>query len=89
MNEYLTFRKMITPVLIQVIFWIAVVAIVIAGLVALGDNVGGGVLIIVLGPIAARVYAEFVLVIFRIHDDVSEIRRQGETVAPAPPPAGA
>jgi hypothetical protein len=87
MNEYLTFRKMITPVLIQVIFWIALVAIVIAGLVALGDSVAGGILIIVLGPLAARVYAEFVLVVFRIYDDVSAIRRQGESVAPTPPPA--
>ena len=88
MNEYLTFRKMITPVFIQVIFWIAAVGIVIVGLVALGDSVGGGILIIVLGPLAARVYAEFVLVIFRIYDDVSAIRRQGESVAPAPPTAG-
>jgi len=32
MNEFLTFRKMITPVIIQVLFWIGVVACVIAAI---------------------------------------------------------
>ncbi len=84
MNEYLTFRRMITPVLIQVIFWIAVVAIVIAGIVQLGQGDVSGILVILLGPLAARIYAELLIVIFRINEDVAAIRRRQEV--PPPPP---
>ena len=78
MNEYLTFRRMITPVFIQVIFWIAAVLIVIVGLVALANGEPGGILIILLGPLAARIYAEILIVIFRINDNVAAIRHRGE-----------
>jgi hypothetical protein len=85
MNEYLSFRRMVTPVIIQVIFWIAVVAIVIAGIVQLSEGEIGGILVILLGPIAARIYAEILIVIFRINEDVAAIRRAGE--APQGPPS--
>ena len=84
MNEYLTFRRMITPVFIQVIFWVAVVLIVIAGLVAVANGEPGGILIILLGPIAARIYAEILIVIFRINDNVAAIRHRGEPAAVPP-----
>jgi Domain of unknown function (DUF4282) len=77
-NEYLTFRRMITPVFIQVIFWVAVVFIVLGGLVALADGQAGGILIIRLGPLAACIYAEILIVIFRINDNVAAIRHRGE-----------
>lgn len=84
MNEYLTFRRMITPVFIQVIFWIAVVAIVIAGIVQLGQGAVEGILVILLGPLVARIYAELLIVIFRINEDVAAIRSRQEG-PPAPP----
>jgi hypothetical protein len=84
-NEYLTFRRMITPVFIQVIFWIAVAAIVIGGIVALANGEGAGILIIIFGPLAARIYAELLIVIFRINDNVAAIRHQWEGAAPVPP----
>jgi hypothetical protein len=80
-NEYLTFRRMITPVFIQVIFWIAAVLIVIVGLVALANGEPGGILIILLGPLAARIYAEILIVIFRINDNVAAIRHRREVEA--------
>lgn len=88
MNEYLTFRKMITPIFIQIIFWIAVVAIVIGGLAAIAnDNPGAGILLILIGPLAARIYAEILIVIFRINDNVAAIRTTKGPAASAPPPA--
>jgi hypothetical protein len=76
LGEYLTFRKMITPVFIQVIFWLAVVAIVIAALVQIAnDNAAGGIALLLLGPLGARVYAEILIVIFRINDNVAGIRQ--------------
>ena len=84
MNEYQTFRRMITPVFIQVIFWVAVVFIVLGGIVALADGQAGGILIILLGPLAARIYAEILIVIFRINDNVAAIRHRGEPAAVPP-----
>lgn len=76
MGEYLTFRKMITPVFIQVIFWVVVAAIVIGGLVQIAnDEALGGILLIILGPLGARIYAEILIVIFRINDNVAGIRQ--------------
>jgi hypothetical protein len=84
-REYLTFRRMITPVFIQVIFWIAVAAIVIGGIVALVNGEAAGLLLIIFGPLAARIYAELLIVIFRINDNVAAIRHRGEGAAVVPP----
>jgi hypothetical protein len=76
LGEYLTFRKMITPVFIQVIFWLAVVAIVIVALTQIAnDNAAGGIVLLLFGPLGARVYAEILIVIFRINDNVAGIRQ--------------
>jgi hypothetical protein len=76
---------MITPVFIQLIFWIAVVAIVIAGIVQITRGAPvEGLLIILLGPLAARIYAELLIVIFRIHENVADIRGSKQT-PPTPP----
>ena len=84
MNDYLTFRRMITPVFIQVIFWVIAVVIVIAGIALLADGrAGAGLLTIVIGPLVARIYAEILIVIFRIHDNVAAIREQGLPRTPA------
>ena len=90
MNEYLTFRRMVTPVFIQVIFWILVVVIVIAGIAIIAeDEPVTGLLTIIIGPLIARIYAEILIVIFRINDNVAAIRVQGApgtSVAPAAAP---
>lgn len=79
MNDYFAFRKMITPVFIQVIFWLIVLLIVIAGITAISnDQAGSGILILIFGPLIARVYAEILIVIFRISADVQAIRQRGD-----------
>jgi hypothetical protein len=78
MNEFLSFRKMITPVIIQVLFWIGVAVCVISGLVTMiqgGSAAVRGLLMLLLGPIVVRVYCELLILLFRIHDAVDEIRR--------------
>lgn len=90
MQDYLLFRKMITPVIIQVIFWIGIVLVVLAGLGSIGAGIfakyGGsqmifsGMLLLLLGPIAVRVYCEVVAVVFSINETLVDIRdelRQG------------
>ena len=44
MNEYLSFRKMITPLIIQILFWVGVAASVITGLIIIivGETASNG-----------------------------------------------
>ncbi|HLU49727.1 MAG TPA: DUF4282 domain-containing protein [Planctomycetota bacterium] len=79
MEDYLKFRKMITPVLIQVIFWLGIVMIVIA---SIGAMIQIGVLlglpVLIFAPIFWRVQCELIIVVFRILDELVRIRMQGE-----------
>ena len=93
MNEYLTFRKMITPVIIQILFWIGVAICVISGIAGIavgtssdfggGEIVFAGFLTLILGPIFVRVYCELIIVMFRILDVLREIQsgKKAETTS--------
>ena len=90
LGEYVSFRRMITPVFIQVIFWIFAGIAVLGGLAALlSGEALSGLLLIVLGPLFVRIYAEILIVIFRINDNVSRIAARGDHAAPAPSYASA
>jgi len=84
LGDYLAFRRMITPAIIVVIFWIGVAICVVAGLAALFSSLAYrsvlGVLMalmyLVVGPIMVRVYAELLILLFKIFDTLQEIRDQ-------------
>ncbi len=88
MEDFLKFKKMITPIMIQILFWIGVVGSIIVGLICIvGGAVaeyGGGAMVfmglawILLGPIAARIYCELLIVIFAINDTLTDIRNSLE-----------
>ncbi|MBM3982122.1 MAG: DUF4282 domain-containing protein [Planctomycetes bacterium] len=79
-GDFITFRLMITPILIQIVFWLAVFLcatvglMIIAGSFAMGRNQGEAVAFavvsMVLGPLLARLYCEMMLIIFKIHDEL-------------------
>jgi len=74
-GEFLSFRKMITPVIIQVIFWLGVVGSVLVGLGAVFGGRGlYGLGLIVVGPIVVRIECELLIIMFRIHDALQDIR---------------
>ena len=81
MGNFLRFKKMITPIIIQVAFWVAVVFCVLVGSTVLmkgmdrgrTEEIISGVSLILLGPLAARVYCEILIVIFSIHDTLTNI----------------
>jgi hypothetical protein len=95
MNEFLSFRKMITPLFIQVIFWLMVGLCVLGGLINMfqgGVNIFVGLVMIVLGPLFIRIYCELLIVLFRIYDELVGIRT-GATMGgprgfPVMPPQG-
>ena len=79
MGEFFRFETMLTPVLIQILFWVAIVFCVVGGIVGLVHGaVGRGIALIILGPIAARIYAEILIVLFRINDHLRQIQHNTE-----------
>lgn len=82
MREFLALCKIITPIFIQVIFWIGVALCVTFGLVAIvpgasyplsdGTQVLTGVLMILLGPLFVRIWCELLMVSFRMNETLTE-----------------
>jgi hypothetical protein len=76
MGDFLAFRKFMTPVFIQIIFWIGVAGIVIFGFVSLiagltspGQALGGVLGFFIgmpIGLVLWRVYCEILMVFFRM-----------------------
>lgn len=80
-GDVLAFRKMITPTIIQIIFWLGVVACLISGLgtmvsLPFGLGVIPGLLILVLGTLGVRIWCELIILAFRIYDTLQEIKNQ-------------
>ena len=85
MGDFLKFETMITPFVIQVIFWIAVIVLIIAGVFQIVGSEGGGGIItglatIILGPILARIYCEIIIVFFRINGHLRAIEHNTQRV---------
>jgi Domain of unknown function (DUF4282) len=74
LGDFLSFRRMITPIIIQIIFWIAIVGVVIGSFVAMQESPAGGIAILIFGPIVVRIYAELLMVIFRMNETLTDIR---------------
>ncbi len=81
--DFLTFRKMITPVIIQIVFWVGVVICIIMGLISIAAGIslsGSGALVIVgllyifIGPVVVRIYCELLILFFRMNESLSEIK---------------
>lgn len=98
MDDFLSFRKFITPMFIQIIFWVFVGMAVIAGLTAMlkgGMMILGGPIMIAIGVFLARIYCELLILLFRIYDELVAIRTGVPPTAhqplgyPAPAPATA
>jgi GYF domain 2/Domain of unknown function (DUF4282) len=78
--DYLVFRRMIVPIIIQGLFWLGVVICMFAGLgvAGLADNkVAGalaGFLVLVVGSLLARICCELIIVFFRINETLTDIK---------------
>jgi hypothetical protein len=84
-KDWLSFDKMIAPIIIKILFWIGSIAFIIFGIVTIFQAFGplgsawsflSGLLIIVLGPVMVRVWCEILIVIFKIHDSLVEIKNK-------------
>ena len=95
MSDFSAFRTMVTPVIIQIVFWIGVFVCLVGGAILIisgltGFHVGrghylwSGIGLFVLGPLAVRVYCEILIVFFRINETLTEIKHAIEQTAPLP-----
>ncbi len=72
-----SFDRLITPKIIDVLFWIGVVASILVGLgmIAIGGfGVFLGLAVLVAGPILTRVLCEVLLLAFKTFDWIGEIK---------------
>ena len=84
MDDFLKFRKMITPVIIQILFWVGVGGAVIGALVVMAMSFGsygggaaqflGGLVLLVVGPVMVRIYCELLILFFRMNETLTEIK---------------
>jgi hypothetical protein len=87
--EFLFFRRMIAPIIIQFIFWAGSIIVVIVGLVQivqslkwLGEAPGlyvlwgvfFGLIYMLLGPLLIRIYCEVLIVFFRMYETMREVK---------------
>jgi len=89
-RDFLSFRRMITPMIIKVLFWVGIGISVIAGIIVLfggliagvsGDGFGrilaglvGGPLVMLLGILSVRIYSELLILAFQINETLTDIR---------------
>ena len=92
MRDFLAFRTMITPVIIQILFWVGVVVSIIFGIgyILIGSryNSAGpvyGVMLIIFGPLVVRIYCEILIIFFRINETLTEIKHDLEDRRTPPP----
>ena len=80
-KDYLSFKRMITPKLVNVFFWVGTIISVVIGLglfiVSLASIHSQGILIgfltMLLGPLVIRIYCELMVVFFRINETLTDI----------------
>ena len=88
-KDFFTFRRMVTPIIIQIVFWVGVVGVLISGAVMFFGGLIGGIsdgdvgtifasllgapIVTVFGLLLVRLYTELLIVIFRINDVLHDI----------------
>ena len=80
LKDFLAFRSLVTPKVIQIVFWLGTAYFVVSGLTMTIMGLTGsglmlmliGLLMLSLGPIAVRVCCELVMLIFQIGEAITE-----------------
>lgn len=96
MGDFLAFRKMITPVVVQILFWLGVIGCVgVALLILNGSSTLGAaapvdpklvaLVVLVVGPLLIRFYCELLIVLFRMYDSLRVIEQNSKRAGGVPP----
>jgi hypothetical protein len=75
-SDFLNFRLMIAPVVIQVLFWIGLVVLLGAGITLLTMRYTlYGIGTLILGPFVWRITCEYSILFYRMHDCLEQLAR--------------
>lgn len=91
-NDLFQWERFITPSIIKIFYWLAVIVAVLFGLSGIGSAIGmmtvspglgimtflASLFGVLIGVVFARIAAEFILIVFRINEHLSAIRNRGE-----------
>ncbi|MFM9923489.1 DUF4282 domain-containing protein [Variovorax sp. H27-G14] len=77
MQDLLGFDKMVTPIIIRILYFLGLLGVVVMTAVSLFQgNILPAIGILVFGAIMVRVYSELLILLFRIHDNLVSINQQ-------------
>jgi len=83
MKDFLMFRRLITPTLIQILFWLGMGVLVYVGVKDIMlELYFTAAQVLVVGPLIVRVICELLILSFRINSNLYEINQKL-----SPPPA--
>lgn len=77
MKDLLFFDKMVTPKIINFVYWLMLASSIVTGLGTMFSHYGGGfiagVIILISGAIGARIFCELLIVLFKINENLQKI----------------
>jgi len=77
MRDLLLFKRMVTPIIIQALFWLFIVIILVSAVVSImRHDFVIGIATLFAGPLVVRVACEMIIVFFRINDNLAEMRNK-------------
>jgi uncharacterized protein DUF4282 len=93
-RDLFQWERFVTPSIIKLFFWLTVALIILFGLSGIGSalqmmatSAGVGVFMLLgsllgmtIGILFARIFAEFVLIVFRINEHLGAIRGRGDPI---------
>ena len=84
MNQLLNFDKMITPVIIKILFWVGVVVSIFTGFIFIATaftyngsgllQVISGLFVAAIGVLMSRVYCELLIIFFKMNESLTDIK---------------
>lgn len=87
-NDFVTFRRMVTPIIIQILLWVGWAAIFVFGIVTMvrgGWSIPLGILIWIFAGVMWRVFCEQIILFFRMNESLTDIKNAIERKPPEVP----
>lgn len=76
MNDFLNFRTMVTPIIIQGLFLLGCLGAIVYGIMMMANDMFfTGLISIPIGILVVRVYCELMILLFRMNDSLAQIRK--------------
>lgn len=75
--EFLLFRRMLIPIIVQLLFWLGTAVCIGVGVFGLLHQAAvTGIGLMIFGPLFIRLGCEYIIVLFRMNDTLTEIRNE-------------